>query len=304
MNWLDSYAHRAVLEAALVGAVCGAIGLHVLLRRLSFFAMAMTHATFPGVVLATVTGFDLYLGGAAAGLLGCLCVVGVSRRRDQDTGTATGIMLAAGFALGVALLSASNGFNRNLEAFMTGSLLTVTDHDLTTTAGVGAVVLLVLGALHKELVHGAFDPEGQRAAGYPVAALELLLLLLVEAVIVVTTPAVGVMLTMSLIIGPAATARLWTDRIRWAVPLAAGLGVGACLIGLELSIRWDMAAGGTITLVIAALFLASLAISPHGLRAGVQRRLRRAHDSVPEESSESDPEEEGSMTEPAPLRLR
>ncbi len=115
-------------------------------------------------------------------------------------------------------------------------------------------------------MHGAFDPEGQRAAGYPVVALELLLLLLVEAVIVVTTPAIGVMLGMSLIIGPAATARLWTDRIRWTVPLATALGVGACLIGLELSIRWDMAAGGTITLVTAALFLASLAVSPHGIR--------------------------------------
>ncbi|AJT62611.1 hypothetical protein T261_0923 [Streptomyces lydicus] len=266
MSWLTSCSDRALLEAALVGAVCGAIGLHILLRRLGFFAMAMTHATFPGVALATLTGFDLYLGGAATGLLGCLCVVGVSRRRDQGSGTATGIMLAAGFALGVAVLSASNGFGKNLEAFMTGSLLTVSDHDLATTAAVGAIVLLVLGMLHKELVHGAFDLDGQRAAGYPVTALELLLLLLVEAVIVVTAPAIGVMLAMSLIVGPAATARLWTDRIRTALPLAVAVGVGGCVIGLEFSIRWDMAAGGTISLVIAALFLISLVTSPHGLR--------------------------------------
>ncbi|MCW7987434.1 metal ABC transporter permease [Streptomyces sp. WAC01526] len=304
MSWLDSYAHRALLEAALLGAVCGAIGLHVLLRQLGFFAMAMTHATFPGVALATMTGFDLYLGGGAAGVLGCLCVVGVSRRRDQGTGTATGIMLAAGFALGVALLSASNGFNKNLEAFMTGSLLTVSDHDLATTAGVGAVVLLVLGALHKEFVHGAFDPEGQRAAGYPVVALELLLLLLVEAVIVVTAPAVGVMLAMSLIIGPAATARLWTDRIGSALPLAAALGVAACVIGLEVSIRWDMAAGGTITLVIAALFLTALVVSPHGIRARVRRPQGPTTLSLPAGSPKSVPAYGSSMTKPEPVEMR
>lgn len=272
MSWLDSYTHRALLEAAMVGALCGAIGLHVVLRRMGFFAMAMTHATFPGVVLAAVLGVDIYLGGAAMGLLVCLCVLALTRRRDQHAQgvtTATGIVLATGFALGVALLSATNGFNRNLEAFMTGSIVTVTSQDLATTACVGAVVLLALALFHKELLYGAFDAAGQRAAGYPVAALDLLMLLLVEAVIVVTAPAVGVMLAMALIVGPAATARLWTDRIRTTTLISVAVGTGSCALGLELSTRWNLAAGGTITLVIAAAFLVSLAVSPHG---GVRRR--------------------------------
>ncbi|MBA4864088.1 metal ABC transporter permease [Streptomyces sp. PSKA54] len=274
MSWLDSYTHRALLEAALVGAVCGAMGVHVVLRRMGFFTMAMTHATFPGVVLAAVVGIDIYLGGAAMGVLICLCVLAVSRRRDQGATTATGIVLAAGFALGVALLSASDGFSRDLEAFMTGSIVTVTGHDLAVTAGVGALVLLVLAALHKELVHGAFDPEGQRAAGYPVAALDLLLLVLIEAVIVITAPAIGVMLAMALIVGPAATARLWTDRIGITLPLSMAIGTGSCAVGLTLSTHTNLAAGGTITLVVAAVFLVSLALSPHNglLRLPLRRR--------------------------------
>ncbi|MFJ8207724.1 metal ABC transporter permease [Streptomyces sp. NPDC096033] len=266
MSWLDSYTHRALLEAAMVGALCGAIGPHVVLRRMSFFAMAMTHTTFPGVVLAAVLGIDIYIGGAAMGLLVCLCVLALSRRRGrhaQGVTTATGIVLATGFALGVALLSATHGFDRNLEAFMTGSIVTVTGQDLATTACVGAVVLVALIALHKELLHGAFDAEGQRAAGYPVAILDLLMLLLVEAVIVVTAPAIGVMLAMALIVGPAATARLWTDRIRTTTLISIGVGTGACALGLEVSTRWNLAAGGTITLVIAAAFLLSLAVAPH-----------------------------------------
>jgi ABC-type Mn2+/Zn2+ transport system permease subunit len=261
MSWLDSYTHRALLEAAMVGTVCGAIGLHVVLRRLGFFAMAMTHATFPGAVLATVMGFDSYLGGAAVGLLVCGGVLVLSRRRDQGVTTATGIMLVTGFALGIALLSASNGFSRNLEAFMVGSLVTVTDHDLATTAVVGGVVLVALAAVHKELIHGAFDPEGQRAAGYPTASLTLLLLVLIEAVIVVTAPAIGVMLAMSLVVGPAATARLWTDRIWLTVTISMTTAILACWTGLELSAHWDIAAGGTIAMVIAAFFLLSLGAS-------------------------------------------
>ncbi|MFD9334983.1 metal ABC transporter permease [Streptomyces sp. NPDC060028] len=152
----------------------------------------------------------------------------------------------------------ASSFSKNLEAFMTGSIVTVTSQDLATTACVGAVVLVVLLALHKELLYGAFDPERQRAAGYPVAALDLLMLLLVEAVIVVTAPAIGVMLAMALIVGPAATACLWTDRIRTTTLISRGVGTGSCALGLELSTRWNLAAGGTITLVIAAVFLLSL----------------------------------------------
>ncbi|GCB44744.1 metal ABC transporter permease [Streptomyces sp. NL15-2K] len=274
MSWLDSYTHRALLEAALVGAVCGAIGVHVVLRRMGFFTMAMTHATFPGVVLAAVAGIDIYLGGAAMGVLICLCVLAISRRHDQGATTATGIVLAAGFALGVALLSASNGFSRDLESFMTGSIVTVTGHDLAVTAGVGALVLLVLAALHKELMYGAFDPDGQRAAGYPVTALDLLLLVLIEAVIIVTAPAIGVMLAMALIVGPAATARLWTDRIGLTVLLSVALGTGSCALGLALSTRWDLATGGTITLVVAVVFLISLVLSPHSGLLGLPLRRR------------------------------
>lgn len=273
MNWPDSYLHRALLEAAMVGALCGAAGVHVVLRRMGFFTMAMTHATFPGVVLAAVIGIDIYLGGAVVGLLVCLCVLALSRRRGQGATTATGIVLATGFALGIALLSASRGFGRDLEAFMTGSIVTVSDRDLTTTAAVGAAVLLVLAAFHKELLFGAFDPQGQRAAGFPVAALDLLMLVLIEAVVVVTAPAIGVMLTMALVVGPAATARLWTDRVTTTMLISAGLGTTSCVIGLELSTRWNVAAGGTITLVVAAAFLISLLAAPHG--TGTQRARAR-----------------------------
>jgi ABC-type Mn2+/Zn2+ transport system permease subunit len=276
MSWLDSYLGRAVLEVILVGILCGVVGVQVVLRRLSFFAMAMTHATFPGVVLAAILGLNIYLGGFVAGLLVSLAVLAAGRRRGQDTATATGVVLATGFAFGVALMSTQSGFTRNLSAFLVGSVLTVNRTDLVTAAAVGAAVLLTITLLHKELTFAAFDPDGARAAGYRTSALDLAMLVLVQAAIVITVPAVGTILGVALLVGPAAAARLWTERIGTMYALAAALAVTAGLIGLAVSERFTVAAGGAISLVAATIFLLSWLAAPrHSALAALKRAARR-----------------------------
>lgn len=266
VSWFDSYLHRAIVEVILVGALAGVVGVHVVLRRLAFFTMAMTHATFPGVVAAAVLGIDIYLGGAAAGVLVALAVVAAARRRGQDTTTATGVVLAGGFALGVALMSTQDGFTRDLTAYLVGSVLTVGVGDLAVTAVVGIAVVGLLALLHKELVFAAFDPGGVRAAGYPGTALDLVVLLAVEAVVVTAVPAVGTILAVALVVAPAAAARLWTDRLGATFALAAGIGIAAGLGGLAISEYLRVAAGGAISLLAAAAFLLSWLIAPrHGL---------------------------------------
>ena len=273
---LDSYLGRAGLEVILVGILSGVVGVQVVLRRLSFFAMAMTHATFPGVVLAAILGFDIYLGGFGAGLVVSLAVLAAGRRRGQDTTTATGVVLATGFALGVALMSTQPGFTRNLSAFLVGSVLTVNRADLRTAAAVAVVVTLTIGLLHKELTFAAFDPDGARAAGYPAAALDLLMLVLAQAAIVITVPAVGTILAVALLVAPAAAARLWTERIGPLYALAAALAVTAGLVGLAVSERFTVAAGGAISLVAATIFLLSWLAAPrHGALDAFRRAARR-----------------------------
>lgn len=268
---LDSYLVRAIIEVALVGALAGVVGVHVVLRRLSFFTMAMTHATFPGVVLAAIIGANIYLGGAVVGLLVAVAVSALSRK--QDTTSATGVVLSAGFALGVALLSAQAGFTKDLTAYLVGSVLTVQVSDLATTGIITLLVLVVLFALHKELVFGAFDSGGMRAAGYRVGLLDLLVLVLVEAVVVTAVPAVGTILSVALIVAPAAAARLWTDRIGVTTAIAVLIGIGSGLGGLLISSEANVAAGGAITLLAALAFVVSLIASPrYGLLARFMSR--------------------------------
>jgi ABC-type Mn2+/Zn2+ transport system permease subunit len=283
MRWLDVAFNRALLEAVLVGTVCGLIGVHVVLRRQAFFTMAMTHATFPGVVIAAVTGLNLYLGGVGAGVLAALAVTALSRRRGHDASTATAVALAAGFALGIALLSAQNGFTKDLTAYLTGSILTVGEPDLLVAAGVTAGVALVLAAVHKELLFTAFDHDGARAAGYRTRAMDLLVLLLIEAVVATAVPAAGTILTLALVVAPAGAARLWTERIAGMTVFATVVAVGSAVGGLYLSRAFDVAAGGAISLLAAAGFaLSAIAAPRHGL---ITRTARRR--TGPSPSSES-----------------
>ncbi|MET7302667.1 metal ABC transporter permease [Embleya sp. NPDC005575] len=282
MTWFDTYTHRSYAEAVMVGLLAGVVGVQVVLRKLAFHAMAMTHAGFPGVVLASILGVDIYLGGASVGVLLSPAIIGLTRRPGRTASGATGVILAAGFALGAALVAAGPAGDRKLSAFLVGSIVTIDTRDLVVTAGTGVLILLVLGLCAKELTFAAFDHEGMRAAGHPVTALDLLLLLIVQAVIVVLTPAVGIMLTLALLVAPAAAARLWTDSLARTTALAGALGIGSASTGLEISRHYDVAAGATIALVAAAGFVLSLLLSPrHGLLGRLVERRLAADASAP-----------------------
>ena len=269
MSWWDDAVHRALVEAILVGALAGLIGVQVVLRRLSFFTMALTHATFPGVVAAAIIGVNIYLGGAAAGVLVALGVAALSRREGQNASAATGVVLSGGFALGVGLVATQNGFTRDLSSFLVGSILTVDASDLVVTAVVLVAVAVVLAACSRQLTFVGFDPAGARAAGHRVGLIDLLLLLTLELVIVAMVPAVGTILAVALIVAPAAAARLWSDRVGVITALAVAFGVLSGVAGLYASNRWNVAAGGAITLAATTILLLSLAVTRVAIRPKV-----------------------------------
>ena len=254
----DDYLRRALLEVILVGALCGAVGVHVVLRRLSFFTMSMTHATFPGIVLAALLGVNLLLGTGVFGIVLVLVVVGLWSRRGTDQTSVVGVVLSGGFALGVVLLSAQSGFTKDLSSYLVGSILTVQGTDLVVTAVVAAVVVVLLTVLAKELLLAAFDRGALVAMGYPALALDLVLLLAIETTVVVSVPAVGTILSVALIVAPAATARLWCDRVLPMIVTAIAVGISSGVLGLILSQLVDVAAGAAIVLTACAVFTFSL----------------------------------------------
>jgi ABC-type Mn2+/Zn2+ transport system permease subunit len=286
---------RAILEAVLLGTVGGLISVQILLRRLPFFTLAMTHATFPGVVLAAIAGVNLYAGGGLFGVLIVLGVLALSRRPGQGTSTAIGIVLSAGFALGVVLLSARDGFSKDLTAYTVGQILTVGTGDLTAVAAVGVIVMALPSVAGRQLTFRAFDPGGYAAAGYRPTAIDLALLLTVEAVIIVAVPAVGAILAVAVLVAPAAIARLWTHDVTAMTAIAVTSGIGSGLAGVLISTRYDVATGGTITVVTGTLFALSLAATTTWTAITGSRRRRRqaANRSAPATTGPSHLEEAG-----------
>jgi len=248
---------RALLEAVLVGALCGLVGVHVVLRRLPFFTLALSHAALPGVVLASLAGVSLFLGSLASSLVLVAAVATLGSARRLDTSTATGVALAGAFALGVLLQSAQPGSSRDLTAFLVGSIVTVERADVLLTAVVGVAVAAVLAALHKELVLGAFDRDHAAALGYRPLVLDIVVLAMVALTVATSIRAVGTILVVALLVTPPLAARLWVDRVVPMMAVGAGVGALSGVIGMTASAEWRVAAGGAIALAATAALVAS-----------------------------------------------
>jgi len=264
---------RALIEVAIMGALTGLLGAFVVVRGLAFIGDALSHAVFPGVVIAYFLGQSMVPLALICGLLTSLGIGLVSRDRRISEDTAIGITFAGAFALGVVLISSQKSYTRDLSSFLFGDVLGVAPSDIWAACVLGAFVVAALVLLYKELVLVAFDQAMAAASGYPVFALDLLLLGLLTVTIIIALPAVGNILVLAMLVTPAATARLLSHRFPPLLGLAAAVGVVDGAVGLVVSYRLNTAAGGTIVL-IATLVFALVFFSSRGRRFLHRRRDR------------------------------
>jgi len=278
MDWLTDplgydFAVRALAEVVVMGATCGAIGAYVIVRRLAFIGDAISHAVFPGIVVAYLAGASIFVGALVAGLITALGIALVARGGRIREDAAIGIFFAAAFALGIVLISTRRTYQGDLTGFLIGNLQGVSVGDIAVSAAIGLLVLVVLVAAHKELLLVSFDRTLAAALGYPVFALDALLLVLLTVTIVVSIQAVGIILVLAMLVTPAATARLLVDRFVPMIALGSLIGAAVGVGGYYLSFHLAMASGGTIVLLATALFILAFVASPtHGL---IAHRLRR-----------------------------
>lgn len=267
---------RAMVEVVLMGAVTGAIGAFIVLRGLSFIGDALAHAIFPGVVIAFLLGQGIFFGALIFGVLTSVMIGVVATNQRVKEDSAIGVLFAGSFALGIVLISSSKNFTRDLASFLFGNVLGVTTTDILLSAIVGAIVIVLIVAFYRELLITSFDRGAAQAMGLPVLVLDLLLLIMISLTIVVSLRAVGNILVVAMLVTPAATARLLTDRLPVMILLGALIGAASGITGLYISYYNDVAAGGTIVLVATGIFgLAWLFAPQHGwvMTHLVQRRL-------------------------------
>jgi manganese/iron transport system permease protein len=278
------FMQRGLVAAILVGIVCAVMGAFVVLRGLAFIGDAVSHAAFPGLVIAYMLGIPLYVGGAVAAVGTALAIGVVARRGALRFDTAVGVLFAGTFAFGILLFSTIQNYVADLFSYLLGNVLGITFADIVQIAILGAIVLVVVALLRKELLYASFDPTGAAASGLPVVTLDYLLLGLVGVTIVVSIQAVGIIMVVAMLVTPAATGQLLVDKFWDLVKIAIGVAVVSAVSGLYVSFYLNVASGASIVLVETLLFGLALLFSP---KSGWLSRRRRAGSSTIASSTEA-----------------
>jgi ABC-type Mn2+/Zn2+ transport system permease subunit len=283
MNWLlepfqYEFMQRALLACAVIGFTNGFLGAFVVLRRLALMADALSHSLLPGLaVAAIVVGLNpggLLLGGLLAAIfvaLGGHLIARSSRVKDE---TAIASLYIIALAIGIGIIKYAR-VKVSLDHFLFGNILGIGDTDLWISYGSGAVVLLTVTLLHRPLLLALFEPSVAQTQGVKVGRLLSLLVILIVLTMVTSLQAIGVMLSLGLMVLPAATIYLLSDSYS-AMSWGGGcLGAGGAVVGLLISSWADIPSGTAIVLVLGTIFLGAYLFSPkYGI---ITSRLRRRH---------------------------
>jgi ABC-type Mn2+/Zn2+ transport system permease subunit len=253
---------RGLLASLMVGTLCAVVGTYVVLRGMAFFGDALAHAILPGVAIAYLMETNLFWGALAMGLVTAVGIGYLSRRSEIKEDTVIGVVFAASFALGVALLSTVQTYSVDLAHILFGNVLGVSNTDLWLTAGLGLVVLLAVFLLYKELLVVSFDPILAATLRLPLNVLDYLLLVLIALTVVVSLQTVGVALMVAMLVTPAATAYLLTRRLWHMMIVGAAIGATSSVSGLYLSFYVNIASGAAVVLVCTAFFVLAFLFAP------------------------------------------
>ena len=245
---------HGLIAATLAGALCGLMGVYIVLRGMSYIGHGLSHAIFGGAVVSALMGWNFFVGAGAWGFLSALLIQGTARRRNIGADAAIGVITTASFALGVALISKSRAFEKNFESALFGNILGVTPEDLMAIGAVSAVVAVAMFFGYKQLLFATFDPEIAPIYGVPTRWIDAAFALALAATIVVCMNVVGVTLIAAAIVIPPVSARLLTNSFGPLVLLSTILGAACGFFGMFVSYYWDVASGPAIILLAAAAF--------------------------------------------------
>src|SRR5512136_439809 len=266
---------NGTLAAVLVGALCGLIGVYIVLRGMSYIGHGLSHAIFGGAVIAYVASWNFYVGAGLWGFVAALLINQTVRRTKINADAAIGVITTASFAIGVALISRYRHFTRNFDAALFGNILGVSPEDVWVVVGVTLMVGAVVFFAYKHLLFTTFDPEVAQVHGVKTDWIDTLFALMLAAALIASMQILGVTLIAAALVIPAITARLLTDSFNRMIVYSTLIGAATGLLGMYVSYFADVASGATIVLLQALVFVIALAVSSLQKRAA--RRLAHTH---------------------------
>lgn len=266
INFIDAlmfygFLQKALTTSIMVGIICGVIGCFIILRGMALMGDAISHAVLPGVALSYMLGINFFFGAVFTGMLTSLGIGFISQNSRIKNDVSIGIMFTSAFASGIIMITLMKS-STDLYHILFGNVLAVRPTEMWSTLFIGIFVLVCVYAFYKELLVSSFDSTMAAAYGLPTRVIHYFLMTLLTMVTVASLQTVGIVLVVAMLITPAATAYLLTNRLWVMIYLSAGIGVLSSIFGLYFSYTYNLASGAAIVLVATVLFILAFVFSP------------------------------------------
>ncbi|MEX2406653.1 MAG: metal ABC transporter permease [Actinomycetota bacterium] len=252
---------NGIAVATMAGALCGLVGVYVVLRGMSYIGHGLSHAIFGGAVASYALEINFYLGAGVWGLVSAVLILLIARRRSIGADAAIGVITSSSFAVGVVIISVIGSFTRNFEAALFGNVLGVSSADVAIVAGVALFAGTAVFLRYRQLLFTTFDPEVADVSGVSTARMDVLLAVLLTALITVCMSVLGVTLIAAMLVIPPVIGRLLTDSFHRMLWISVATGTFCGFTGVYLSYYLDWASGPAVVLTASVIFVAAYVVS-------------------------------------------
>lgn len=255
------FIRHAIAIGLLVGILCPFVGTYLIVQRMALLGDVIAHCVLPGLSISFFFGIDILIGAFISGILGSLAIAGIRAQSRVKVDAAMALTFSSFFALGVTLITVLQN-KLDLDSFLFGDILGVTQTDILRTFCIAIPILIAIKLFYKELLFYTFDRTGAQAMGLPVNTLHLGFMAAITLTIIASMQAVGVILVISLLVGPALTAYLLVKELHQMMFVGAIFGTLSSIAGVYLSFYANLPSGPAIVLVSSSLFVLVLLFSP------------------------------------------
>lgn len=246
---------NALLGSLLASIACGIVGTYVVVRRLVFISGGITHASLGGLGMGFYFGWNPILSALIFSILSAFGIEWLTSRQDVREDSAIGTFWSLGMAIGIIFIYLKPGFAPNLNDYLFGNILTITNTDILWLSILSVVLILVFTFFKREIIFTAFDSEFAKTKQLPVNLVKYGMMMFIAVTIVLSIRLVGIVLLMSLLTVPQMTANLFTSNFVKMILLSVLIGFVGCLIGLFLSAILDVPSGVFIIFTQIVIFL-------------------------------------------------
>lgn len=256
-----SFLQKAFVTSIWVGIISGLIGSFIILRGMALMGDAISHAVLPGIAISYMLGINYFYGAVLFGVLATVGIGSISQHSRIKHDSSIGIVFTAFFALGVILVSKAQTAT-DLTQILFGNVLSVRTSDMLLTIGLGVLIVIVILLFYKELLISTFDETMARVYGLKTKFIHYVIMIMLTLATVASLQTVGVVLVVAMLITPAATAYLLTNRFPIMLLLSALIGSLSSVLGLYFSVQYNLSSGAVIVLVATAFFLLAFLFAP------------------------------------------